>query len=398
MSNAPPDDPISVLESTIRSAIGDLGANQEVIAPSVNRLFRRTEDLVRLMKQQEETLRSAEQSLSTGLAALRSSHSIEDETKAKDEKKIQSLQEEVDRLKAALEAVEGQRRELEALKESSAQVQASLESASTRAEAAETAQKKSEQQLATVSEELARARADLKNSPSQEEMDKLRQELDAERDRAGLLDKQLEDEMAKGTKSSLAKQLAEAINDAEESREQLRHTQQELERLRRQQLVSSPEEAVQRVKAVAGQSTDGSKRSIGELLLLAGIVTEEQVEWALETQKKNPQQHLGSILVERGFVNEDAVAQALALQCNVEFIRFAEGSVTPEAAQRIGKRLAIKHGCIPMRVNTDGIVVAMCNPVDLVAIEDLERATGSKVEVVVAVESEIRRAIEQHYA
>ncbi|MCF6287276.1 MAG: hypothetical protein L3K26_19150, partial [Candidatus Hydrogenedentes bacterium] len=95
--------------------------------------------------------------------------------------------------------------------------------------------------------------------------------------------------------------------------------------------------------------------------------------------------------------SEAAVAQARASQCGVDFMRITETTVDPDAASLISERLANQHSCIPISVSDRGMVLAVVNPMDLLAIEDVERFTNKKVDVIVGTVPEIEHAIARYY-
>jgi hypothetical protein len=240
------------------------------------------------------------------------------------------------------------------------------------------------------------------------QLQQLQKQLDAEREKNRLNEEQLEEERARGTKSVLASQLSEALKEAEDARAEVRELKRKLEQAQR--LVAqagdgaatataprhSVEEELNLVRRAA-EAKGGGKFTIGELLVNAGLVTPAQVDEAIEIQRNDRQQHIGAILVANGWASEEAVAQALAYQCNVPFVRMDTLSLKPESAGLISERLAHQHSCIPIDSDGATMTLAMVNPLDLVAIEDIERATSLKVEVVVGVPREIKEAIEKYY-
>ncbi len=137
------------------------------------------------------------------------------------------------------------------------------------------------------------------------------------------------------------------------------------------------------------------KPNLGEILLAAGIIDEQQLEEALNIQKQTPMKHLGDVLIELGFVSEYAVAQSLACQCDVPFSILTEKDISLEAMNAVPPRIMRQHNCIPIRVTERTLTVALTNPIDLVAIEDLEHASGKRVEVVVSTPSDIRNLLEK---
>ena len=153
----------------------------------------------------------------------------------------------------------------------------------------------------------------------------------------------------------------------------------------------------ERLKAAARSASGDAQRRVGDILVEAGVITGAQLAEALQSQKLNPQIRLGTILVERGWAEDDVVCQTLAAQRGVEFIRIQPDSIDPEAAKAITVRLAEHHMCIPMQMRDGRLIVAMANPLDLIAIEDVERASGMSVEPVVSTVADISVSIRKHY-
>ncbi|MCC6489450.1 MAG: hypothetical protein IT364_18275 [Candidatus Hydrogenedentes bacterium] len=148
---------------------------------------------------------------------------------------------------------------------------------------------------------------------------------------------------------------------------------------------------------LTGFDIDGRRRRMGDILVDAGVISREQLEEALRQQQDQPQRRLGAILVEMGLAEGDIIAQVLACQLKLPFTRL-EQQIPEEAAVRlVSGRLASHHRCIPVRVDEDTVVVAMANPMDLIAIEDMELSTGRRVDPVVASDADIAKAIEWFY-
>lgn len=143
--------------------------------------------------------------------------------------------------------------------------------------------------------------------------------------------------------------------------------------------------------------TQGNRRPMGKILLDAGVVSTEQLEAALREQQTAWNRHLGNILVELGFTTEGIIAQTLAAQIRIPYVHLLQEVVEPEAIAMISGSLAHHHSCIPLRVQEERLVVAMTNPFDLVALEDLQLAAGRGIEAVVAPADEVRRALRRYY-
>ncbi len=149
------------------------------------------------------------------------------------------------------------------------------------------------------------------------------------------------------------------------------------------------------LKAAKPEVASEGRELLGNILLGAGDITRENLNLALEAQKKDPQQRLGKILIDMDFATAEAVARALALQVKVHFLRLGESNVDKDAATLINARIAKKHTCIPIRATESVVTLAMASPFDLIAIEDVERATEREVEIVVTIASDIDAAIER---
>ncbi len=255
--------------------------------------------------------------------------------------------------------------------------------------------------------ELEEARRALEQSVSATELQELRESFKAEQTRALELEERLRQEAARNKQSVLAEQLAEALKENEALREELARRDQADGAALNGSVAAGPAKPAsrrldqletERLRQVAGNLRDGHKRSIGEILIDAELITPEQLEEALDEQRRNPHTHLGALLARKGFTSSEAVAQALALQCGVPFIQLDDMAVDAAVAPLISGRLARQHQCVPLRMqDNDTLVVALGNPLDLVAIEDIERATNHRVEVVVAMEEDILQVIEANY-
>lgn len=143
--------------------------------------------------------------------------------------------------------------------------------------------------------------------------------------------------------------------------------------------------------------TEGHRRSMGEILLNANVINQEQLDKALDEQKHSKQRRLGSILVEKGFIREEIVAQVIAGQLNLPFIRLNDFPADAKAISLLNAHIATQHQCFPIRVNETELTIAMSNPLDLIAIEDLEFATQLKILPVVATLEDIKQAVIKYF-
>jgi type IV pilus assembly protein PilB len=138
--------------------------------------------------------------------------------------------------------------------------------------------------------------------------------------------------------------------------------------------------------------------ALGALLLRDGALTVEQLELAL-AEKNDSGQRLGELLVDRGYVTPTQVSRVLAEQHELEFIDLARETVDIGAAGLLSETLARRYNAIPVRFLADGaVLVAVNDPTDVVAADDLRRMLGIPIRVGVASPDAIANAITRIYS
>ena len=135
---------------------------------------------------------------------------------------------------------------------------------------------------------------------------------------------------------------------------------------------------------------------LGDMLISAGLLTPEQLKAALVEQKRLGGR-LGTNLVKLGFLSEDDITQFLQRQYGVSSVNLSDYELTQAVLDLIPGEIAAKYRCIPLERRGKVLTVAMVNPADVLAIEDIKFTTGFEVKPVVAAESSIVKAIEEQY-
>ena len=136
---------------------------------------------------------------------------------------------------------------------------------------------------------------------------------------------------------------------------------------------------------------------LGELLIEAGVITEEQLQQALGQQARTGGR-LGTNLVELGYVDEKTLSQVLSRQMRIPSATAAQiDKVSPDVLRLLPPQMAEKYRAIPLREDSGRLWVAMAEPTDREAIEELARATGLPVRPMVAAELLIQYGLEKHY-
>jgi type IV pilus assembly protein PilB len=136
---------------------------------------------------------------------------------------------------------------------------------------------------------------------------------------------------------------------------------------------------------------------IGELLVEQGCITTEQLTQALELQQQNASPYLVTQLLQMGLVDEQTVTEALGRDYNLPIIDFENTEISSSAIDLIPHNIASKHFLLPIEVNGGVITIAMVDPSNIIALNDIKFITGCDVKVAVAKESELKSNIEKHY-
>ncbi len=136
---------------------------------------------------------------------------------------------------------------------------------------------------------------------------------------------------------------------------------------------------------------------LGEVLVRADLITDEQLDAALSTQQRSGGK-IGEVLVRELIVTEEQIAGALAQQKGLEHVNLASTTVDPVVAQMLPIGMARRRQVIPIALRGETILLAMADPLDVEAIDETEIRTAHKVEPVVAAASQVRYAIEKFIA
>jgi len=137
-------------------------------------------------------------------------------------------------------------------------------------------------------------------------------------------------------------------------------------------------------------------RRLGELLVRENLISLQQLRQAQEEQKKSGVP-LGAALAKLGFTSETEITQFLSQQYRVPAVNLDDFEIDPDVIKLIPKEVCEKHKIIPLSRAGTQIVVAMSDPTNLHAIDDIKFLTGLNVEPVVAGEGAIGQAVDRHY-
>ncbi|WP_225410993.1 type IV-A pilus assembly ATPase PilB [Stigmatella hybrida] len=136
---------------------------------------------------------------------------------------------------------------------------------------------------------------------------------------------------------------------------------------------------------------------LGELLVRENLITVQALRKAQEEQQKNGTR-IGTALIKTGAIEESKLTDFLSKQYGVPAINLKDFDVDPEIIKLVPKEVAEKHLVLPVNRAGPSLIVAMCDPSNIYAVDDLKFLTGYNIESVVASEISIREAIERYYA
>jgi len=135
---------------------------------------------------------------------------------------------------------------------------------------------------------------------------------------------------------------------------------------------------------------------LGELLVREKLISLQQLRQAQDEQKKTGQ-NLGYALARLGYVNDEEITNFLSNQYRLPAVNLDEYEIDPEVLKIVGKEVCFKHGIVPVSRSGSSLIVAMSDPTNLHAIDDIKFLSGYNVEPVVASETSITAAIERYY-
>lgn len=137
---------------------------------------------------------------------------------------------------------------------------------------------------------------------------------------------------------------------------------------------------------------------LGMLLQQLGYITEERMQQALAYQKEHKEQRIGTILVEQEFITEMQMLEALAIRQGCTTIDISKESVDIEAVEKLPKPLAEKYAMLAMRIVDNRLVIALNDPLNYYAIEDVRQLTGMQLDIRLCQLAPLTKAITYYYS
>ncbi len=138
------------------------------------------------------------------------------------------------------------------------------------------------------------------------------------------------------------------------------------------------------------------RKRLGDLLVEAGVLTEDQLKKALASQKETKKK-LGEAVVDLGFITDEDILNTLAKQLNIEVVNLEELEVDVSLFKNVPEAIARKYTLIPLKKENNTITVVMADPLNIFAIDEVAIKTGHDVQVAISTEHQIEMAISKHY-
>lgn len=139
------------------------------------------------------------------------------------------------------------------------------------------------------------------------------------------------------------------------------------------------------------------KRKLGEILVIAGKITSEQLDEALTLQKKQGKK-LGELLIDKGLVKEKDIIHAIEQQTGIREIDLSNVECDKKVLKMVSQKLCNKYDLVAFGFKDGKIQVALADPLNIIAIDDIALSTGLEVDIYIAPKSDIRRFIEVNYS
>ncbi len=145
-----------------------------------------------------------------------------------------------------------------------------------------------------------------------------------------------------------------------------------------------------------GPSQETKRKKLGEILMSSGLISEAQLQKALEFQEGEGGL-LGEVLIKLGFVGEIDIVQALTAQYGFPYMPVENYELNQEMTKAIPENMARQYGMVPIDIVGDILTIAMSNPLNDKAIEDVETLTKKKVQIFISTVTGVTGALNKLY-
>ncbi|MGO0060216.1 GspE/PulE family protein [Brevibacillus fluminis] len=139
------------------------------------------------------------------------------------------------------------------------------------------------------------------------------------------------------------------------------------------------------------------RKRLGDLLVESGMITAEQLQKALQEQQVS-RQKLGDVLLSQGYISETQLIEVLEFQLGIPHVSLFKFKFDQSLTGIITESMAKRYQVIPLKKEGSKLTVAMADPLDYFALDDLRMSTGFQIEQAIATRDDIQRAIMRYYS
>ena len=141
-------------------------------------------------------------------------------------------------------------------------------------------------------------------------------------------------------------------------------------------------------------TTQRKPKQLGQILLEQGLISEEHLQRALDEHRNTPKS-LGRVLIDLGYIRERDLVRALAEQVGLEFVDLTEYRIDAAATALLPEALCRRYRALPIGEEDGKLLVAMSDPANVYALDDIRTITGRDVRPVVATSNDVEQAIQK---
>ena len=138
-----------------------------------------------------------------------------------------------------------------------------------------------------------------------------------------------------------------------------------------------------------------ARKRLGDLLVESFVITNEQLDYALSNKSRD--EKLGDFLIRENLLTEQQLIEVLEFQLGIPHVSLNQFAIEPELIQLVPKELAKRANIMPIRKDKNKLLIAMADPMDYFAIEEVRMATGCQIETSIAAKDDLFRTISKYY-
>lgn len=146
------------------------------------------------------------------------------------------------------------------------------------------------------------------------------------------------------------------------------------------------------------ETTIGKNLKIGDVLKEQGYISEEQLQKALEAQRRDKGKRLGEVLIEQGYITENQMLQAMAAKTNCQLVNIGTVQVNIDAVGKIPRQVAEKYCVLATEITGGKLQVVVNDPLNFYALEDVRQITGMELDILLSEKASLLKAIHLYYA